>query len=105
MDLNSGTRSRAATSNSRVWVVVLPRMFQQDASNLQHGQRMLMHVEMVRGHDQLGFGVVQMSAGVGHDAVAFLVAGSQEALPDRPGRRGDADDGMVMDAGRRRARG
>ena len=49
-------------------------MFQQNAADLQHGQRVLVDVEVVGRHDQLGFGVVEVGAGVRHDAVARLVA-------------------------------
>ena len=76
-------------------------MLQQNPSDFESAEGVLVDVHVVGGDEQLGIDAVDMGAGIGHDAVGFffaVVADGGDGVDPRFIRRQDADDGMVMDA-------
>src|SRR5712692_4296072 len=84
------------------------QMLQQNPADFEDTERVLVDLHVVGGDDQLGIDAVQVSAGIGHDAVGFflaVMAGRSDPVEQSFVRRQDADDGMEMDAIRLRLRG
>ena len=78
----------------------LVQMLQQNPSDFQRAEGVLVDVHVVGGDEQLRIRAVEMGAGIGYDSVGFfftMVADGGDGVDPGFIRRQDADDGMVMD--------